>query len=171
MSHSFFTALCSISSSQYWTVKMPFTYWLHSQIGRSSMFTLSKNLDFLWEIISFSLLLRCTVFQFSNIVYVLWKCQYWEGAILWVVKWRRPGIRQTTNWTESSEDETKSRKRMNASIWLVTENLGKSLDLQWIAILAKFILLFGMSSFRLSYVTHYLIRGILTVYKMLAKTE
>ena len=32
-----------------YTVKMPLIYWLHSEADSSLVFTLSKNIDILWE--------------------------------------------------------------------------------------------------------------------------
>ena len=64
------------------TVKIPLSYWLHSNVRSFSVFTLSKNMDNACESILFSMLLRREGGHFWKIVYVLrkktWELSTWK---------------------------------------------------------------------------------------------
>ena len=47
------TAFSSVFVYISYTVKMPLTYWLHSEVVSSSVFKLSKNIDILWKLALF----------------------------------------------------------------------------------------------------------------------
>ena len=55
-----------------YTVKTSHIYWLHSEVDRSPVFTLSKHIDVPWEKVSFPMLIRCKGCHFLENVSAFW---------------------------------------------------------------------------------------------------